>query len=484
MRTIMMLPAWMLLICAFGQAQNNDQAERLLENAVTFMNAGKYKEALADLDTIINSFADTPTASRALLQMGTYYLDVEQNYDKALGYFSQIQSRYAGSEEAPAAFFYKAQIVEDQGQTPAQLEEAVADLIRMSNLYPNNAWRLEANFLFGKLNLRLNDYDLALSHFQRLEFFFNRSKRVPLALLLSAEAAFKRGDAGQAQLILARLQRNFGTSEEAEQAGRLLRSLNRFTQGRYPNLQLDTAFYGATPKQFASPAAVLIDRDNLVGVVDNKGGHFGSLTPGATVPNGTSSRDLRGFTRDRNGRLVLVYKDRIDPLDSTLSFGSLSNNGESLGDIRAAAVDHFGRLFVVDDDVRDMWAFSRDGQHIKSFGLNRPKLVRCYQNEIWVLNNDSDTFTAFNAELDRLPLSGFNNLSDIKDFDFDAFGHLYVLSSKGAVLSIWRRDGTALYSVNLKDGTYPLKTAESVTVDLSGAVYLADRRGGAVYRFQ
>lgn len=483
MRTL----TWMCLFlaaCPFGLAQNNDQAERLLENAVTFLNAGKYKEALADLETIITGYADTPTAPRALLQMGTYFLEVEQDHDKALSYFSQIQTRYASSEEAPAAFFYKAQIVEDRGQSRAQLEEAVADLIRMSNLYPDNAWRREANFLFGKLNLRLNDYDMALSYFQRLEFFFSGSKRVPPALLLSAEAAFKRGNPDQAQLILARLQRGFPNSEHAEKAGRLLRCLSRFTGAAYPALQLDTSFFGATPKQFAGPLAVLVDDTNLVGVVDNKGGRFGSLEPGAQVPNGTNSRDLRGFTRDRNGRMVLVYKDRIDPRDEKLSFGTLSNNGETLKDIRAAGIDTFGRLFVVDDDVRDLWAFSREGRHLKSFGLNRPKLVRCYQNEIWVLNNDGDSFSAFDADMARKPLKGFSNLSDIKDFDFDSFGHLYVLSSRGAVLSIWRRDGTALYSVNLKDGTFPLKQAESVSVDLSGAVYLADRRGGAVYRFQ
>jgi len=37
--------------------------------------------------------------------------------------------------------------------------------------------------------------------------------------------------------------------------------------------------------------------------------------------------------------------------------------------------------------------------------------------------------------------------------------------------------------MDLKGGSFPLKQAQSLAVDSSGAIYLADRRGGAVYRF-
>ncbi|CAM2066799.1 Uncharacterized protein YjiK [Sulfidibacter corallicola] len=464
--------------------QTEDQAERLFDNATTFMSAGKYKEALADLESIINNYGATATAPRALLEIGTYYLDVQQDYVKALDYFSQIQSRYPSSSAAPAAYYYKAQIVEHQGQTPAQLEEAVADLIRMTNLYPDNSWRTEANFLFGKLNLRLNDYDLSLSYFQRLEFFFSKSRFIPRALLLSAKAAYLRGNPRQSELILARLQANFPTSEEADFAGQLMRLLHRFTGDAYPGLQLDQSFYGATPKKFSNPSAVVVDYANLVGIGDSKGAHFVHIGGNGNAPGAVSTRDLVDFCRDRQGNLLLVYKNQILDAQRQVKYASLSGNGTTLRDIRGVAVDAYGRLLVVDDDVKDVWAFSRDGQYLKSFGLNRPRKVRVFEDDIWVLNGDDDTFSRFDANFARRALPGLGQMRDIEDFDFDPFGNLYILSDKGNQLNILTRNGRAVSTVNLKNGTYPLKQAEAIAVDASGAVYLADRRGGAVYRFQ
>lgn len=249
-----------------------DQAELLFENASTFMNAGKYKDALSDLESIIRDYGQTPWASKALLEIGNYYNLNEDNSEKALSYFDKIQSEYPTSDEAPGAYYFKALIMEQQGETVADLESAVANLIRMQNLYPGNPWRANATHLLGKLAFRLDNYNESLKHFQSLEFEHPHTKTLPKTLLMSAKAAWLKGNPKQASLILARLQSLFPNAPESDASQSYLRLMDRFSQGNKV-YELDQPFFGTTPKTYASPTRVCVGTDNLVGVRDQKGAH-------------------------------------------------------------------------------------------------------------------------------------------------------------------------------------------------------------------
>ena len=457
-----------------------EQAERLFDNATTFMNAGKYKEALNDLESLINDYGQTEWAPKALLKVGLYYLESEINYEKALGYFAKIQEAYRESQEAPAAYFYKASIVERQGESRAELESAVADLFRMRSLFPDNAWQNGALFLFGKLALRLENYTESLKHFQNLEFSFPKSEYLPRALLLSAKAAYLQGRPQQAALILARLQGNFPNANESEDAASLLRLLDRFQQGS-PGYQLDPAFYGSSPKIFNSPSRVIVSGSGFVGIRDQRGVHFSSLND-ATLKITLPLKDVVDFCADRDGDILLIYKNRILPRDGAAVFTSLNFSGNVLRDIRSAAVDDFGRLLVIDDDVKSIVVYSKTGAPLTDITTNRPKMVRTYGGNAWILINDGDLLRGFDSAFTPRE-GGPGGLSNIIDYRFDPYGNLYVLSDKGSQVSVFTHQGKNHVTFNLKTGTFPLKQAQAIAVDASGAIYLADRRGGAVYRF-
>jgi len=466
-----------LFLCFPAAAQ--DQAERLYDNAATFMSAGKYKEALTDFESILSGFAATPWAPKALLEIAKYYLDVEGDSANALERFSAIQSRYPQSPEAPAAYYFKARIMEREGDAVETLETAVADLIRMGNLYPGNAWESKAVFLLGKLTLRLGNFEESLKQFQRLEFSHPDSEHLPEAVLLSAKAACLRGQAPQAELMLARLQSKFPNSGQAEFAAKLLRLMSRFSD---PNAEWrpDQTFFGAVPKKYNNPTEILAAPDGKIAIKDSRNAYFEQL--GDRGSSGMiSSRDLVEFALDREGGFLLVYENRIVNRDGGPAYGALNYGGGTVREIDSAAVDAFGRLHVVDGDERDVLVFTDAGEFVKRLGVNRPQLVRCFGDQCWALGSD-DGFRVYDGAL-NLAGNGVSGLDRVEDFCFDWLGNLYVLFDRGNALRIYTRAGELRATFNFRGGGFPLKQADGVAVDGSGAIYLSDRRGGAVYRF-
>lgn len=468
-----------LSIFLFSPPLFQDQAERLFENANTFLTAGKYKEALADFQNIAANYSDTSWAARALLEIGNYYLNIKEEPGSALTYYSRIQREYAHSEVAPAAYFAKAVIVEKEGSSTAELEAAVADLIRMSTLYPNNAWNKSALFLFGKLAMRLKDYETSLSYFQRLEFNYPRSEHLPRALLLGARVAYLMGAPSHAAITLARLQSNFPNSPEARLASAYMSLLDRFT-GSSSKLELDQSFFAARPKAFQHPARVTVNQNELVAIKDQQGAHFASLgssSPPMTVP----SKDIVGFCKDREDQILIVYKNRLANKEGTLPFPALTYQGSPIRDIRSAALDAFGRVFIIDGNERDLLVFSKTGEFLKNFSLGKPQSVRCFAGDIYVLNN-ADSIDRYDSSFAPRE-SGVMGANAVTDFDIDPFGNLYVLSDRGSKVKIYSYGGELKVTANLKSGTFPLKQAQAIGVDAAGAVYLCSRRDGAVYRF-
>lgn len=470
----------LIFIISLLAASPQDQAERLYDNAVTFMNAGKYQEALTDFETITASFSDTPWAPRAMLQMSTYYRDIEGNTSKALELLSSIQKNYATSQEAPAAYYYKAKIAEVEGQDPGALEAATSNLIRMENLFPGNDWASDARFLFASLSLRLDNYSQSLSYFQRLEFAEPNHAALPQALLLSAEAAYLAGQAKEAALILARLQARYPNSDAATIAARHLRLLDRFMSGSF-NLRLDPTFFGGTPKRFSNPTMVHVSPNGRLAVLGNKSVDTANLHRGDDARS-QGKGDIENFGHDRNGQLLIVRENRVQSYDGSRTFSSLTVAGETLRKIRSAAMDDYDRLYVVDADLRDVAAFDRQGQLIKRLGVGRAVLVRSFNGGAAVLDNDGQVLN-FDASLNPAG-TRFSGLSNIEDFCFDPYGNQYVLYDKGNAVAIFDFSGERVLTLNFKTQGFPMKQASGIAVDSSGNLYLSDRRGGAVYRFQ
>jgi len=445
------------------------------------MAAGKYNEALDDYQKILDLDPSSPWAAKALLKIGQYYYEIEQDYEKALIQFGRVQKEHGHDQQsAPAAYYGMAVILDVVAKDHAELEAAVADLMRMNNIYQNNDFEDGGLFLLGKINMRLNEYNRSLSFFQRLEFAHPGSEFVARALLESSRVAYFTGQPKIAALILSRLQSRYPQSEEAKIAEHYHHLLDKFRQQELV-FQLDRSFVGAMPKKYNNPYCVAVSKNELVGILDQKTFHFIHKNPVSGVVAPPSS-DTVGLCLDIDQDLVFVQENRLTDLHGKVLFGGLSFDGKNLRDISDAAVDNLGRLAVIDGDAKDVLVYDRQGNFLTALKINRPKVVRCFQDRVYVVPNNASDVISVNGKLTQktnLP----TGLSQVVDFCFDSFGHMYVLSGKGYVLTIFDREGHRRTTINLKSGGYPLKQAHALAVDRAGAIYLVDRKGGAVYRF-
>lgn len=457
----------------------NDAAERLFFNAQTFMTAGKYQEAMTDLDNVVRLHPQSPWASKALLEIGKYHLETAGDDSQAQATFGRILKEYPSGNEAPAAYYYQALIVDKNGNSPQELEAAIADLIRMENLFPQNPWRNGALFLFGKISMRLGQYDQSLSYFQRLEFNYPQSEFLPDALLYSAKVAYYNGFPKEAIRILTRLQAKFPNMAQSRQAASLLRLMVRFETGIA--YELDRSFFASTPKGFQNPDAIGIGWGGKIGIKDNRG-IVQAFLDGSGISR-APSKDVETFCRDRFGKLLWVFQNRVGGPGGQINFSNLAGSNGPLRSIRGAAVDGYGRLYVLDGTSRDIRAYAANGTGLKNFAISKPKMVRAFEESIWVLNGDSNSFTQIGADFQANTFR-LKGVEDIEDFCFDALGHIYVLHDRGNQVSVFDRDVKPKFNKSLKAGTWPLKKATAIAADASGALYLSDKKSGAVYRFQ
>lgn len=468
-------------VLALYSAQDlNDQAERLFTNAGTFMAAGKYNEALADLQKIVDSYPTTEWADKALLEIGGYYLNVRREPQTALQYYTMIQDDYSASASAPAAYYWKAFILDQTAGDRAGLESAVADLIRMLNLYSDHEWEDGALYLLSRLSMRLRDYGQSLNNAQRLEFRFPTSRFSPPALLHGARVAYLTGRDKEAAVTLGRLQSRYADSPESEIAQHYLHILDKFSQNEL-TYQLDRNFPGAVPKKYKNPVRVGVDAQGVVGILDGNGVHFASNGPAPAVRVG-DARDLEGFSVDPSGALLFVFKDKVTSLDGRPVASGLSVSGETLQKMAYADMDHFRRLYVLDTEIRDVAVFNRNGRHIKTLGVPKARALRCFEDSVWVASAEGTSIIEFGPDLLRVGAVS-SGLVGVEDFAFDPFGNLYVLYDRGERVGIFDRQRNVRAQLNIKGGGFPLKRADAITVDRTGAIYLVDRRGGSVYRF-
>lgn len=467
-----------LFFLPLALAQNDDQAERLFNNAATFMGAGKYNEALADYQRIVDEYPKCLFADKALLEIGHYYLNVVQDAARATSYYERIMSQYASSASAPAAFFAKGSILEASAQLVGDLDAAGADLIRMLNLYPDNAWTDGALFLLGRINAKTGDLPQALGYLQRLEFGYPNSSYTPEALLLAAQLTQRHQGAREAVLLLARLQRNYPGSSQQRRSEALARSLTRFLRAEV-QYTLDSSFIGNAPKRYAAPSRLAAGSDSTIGILESKGVTLVSLK-GAPPSASGSLKDVVDLSRGRDGSLLFVYANRLTQLDGK-PLASLVFNGAPPRKISAAAVDVMGRIYVIDDDSRDVQVFDALGVHQRSLGVQRPKTIAACRNGVAVVPGDASSVLFFDSRWNRAETLA-SGIRDIEQIAFDAMDNLYVLCERGGKVLIGDAAGQLRGSIALKSGSLPLKEADSLAVDDSGALYLADRRGGSVFR--
>ena len=121
-----------------AQETSDQQARRLLEDGRAYQAQGKSKQALDNFNIVVSSFPNTDSVGQALLEIGRYHMEVENDTAKARAAFEQVTKQYARSDAAPGAYYYQGQLTLNRATTPAEIEDALAQFARVETLYPSS----------------------------------------------------------------------------------------------------------------------------------------------------------------------------------------------------------------------------------------------------------------------------------------------------------------------------------------------------------
>jgi len=452
------------------------QAESLFNNAATFMAAGKYQDALTDYQTIVDKYGDSGWADNALLEIGHFYRTTEKNEEEALAFYTKIKDHFPQSESAAAAYYFSSLIREKLALNREELDYAGNDLVRMTVLYPGSEWEADALFLMGKINYRLNHFQLARSYFQQLLLYYPQASFIPESFILRSKIAYLAGQKKLALDILSRMQTKYSFSDKVfNESTELARLIEKMSQAR-ADYTLDRGFPASTPKTYKTPRIVQVDSNGLIGVIDNNGIHF--LAKGQAIPAiQTNQKEAVEFCLTPDGSLALGSKRNV----TLLKEGVSSLAPVAIDELKGVAIDNFGRYYILEARKRDVSLYDRKGTFLAKLDIERIKKIRCRGQELWVLGADGSSLIRYSEDLKNLGAA--ISLNKVKDFCFDSLGNLYVLYEKGAKLVILSREGKKKGEMDFRNGSYPLRLATSIAVDQSGFIYLVDSKGGAIYRF-
>jgi len=126
-----------------------EQARRLLEDGRSARSQGKIKQALDSFGIIVTGFSNTSSIDDALLEIGRTYLEASGETEKARQAFEQVATRYPQGDAAPGAYYYLGRIALDGATNAAELDDALAQFVRLEKVYAGSQWMPRALYGIG-----------------------------------------------------------------------------------------------------------------------------------------------------------------------------------------------------------------------------------------------------------------------------------------------------------------------------------------------
>jgi TolA-binding protein len=236
-----------------------EQARRLLEDGRAARQQGKIKQALDSFNIIVTGFTNTSSVDDALLEIGRTYLESSGDLDKARQAFEQIATRYPQGDAAPGACYFLGWIALARAGTSAELDDALAQLLRVQRVYAGSEWVPRALYATGLVHRKARRYADALEAERRAFLEYPSDPVAPQALFECGHDLALLGRYGEAMEDYQRLRNRFPTSEWAGRALDRIAALYRLFGTAQPALRLDPAFSLAAGKVFDDVPAMIID---------------------------------------------------------------------------------------------------------------------------------------------------------------------------------------------------------------------------------
>lgn len=473
-----------------GQA-SDDLARRQYESGRTFVQNGRFAEALKDFQSVVDSFPQSSYADDALLDVATYHLEVARDYTAAQAAADRLLKDYPASDSAPMAYVLNGRLTVAKSRTPASVDTALASFERVPRLFPSSQAVAAARFYTGETLRQVNRTADALPHLRSVIVEYPRSLWAARAELALAPQMVASGRATQAFGGLQRIREWFPTGPEATTALNFNTILYRLYLRKPSSHVFSGRFIGTEKDRFRDVTGIVVDPSGRV-ALGHKQGVVIFDTTGAVVRTFPAA-DPSAFYMD--GERIVVIRDGVllpekaAPIAITVTSGT---QPRQLEEIPAVITLNGGDRLVIDRKAKTVIRVSGAGKYLSSFAtVNAERLARNELDEVAMIDRDSKSIVVADRDgkiVSRIPAKGTGyQFDDLADLAFDGLGHLYVLDGRKAVIHVFGPGpkhpllGT-IASTGREAGA--LQKPRALALDGAGRLYVFDESSQRIQVYQ
>ena len=474
----------------FAAQGSEDLARRQYDSGISFVQNGRYAEAIKDFQAVVDSFPQSTVADDALLQMALYHLEVGRDATAAQAAVDKLLKDYPASDSAPMGYVVTGRLTMAKSRTAADVDAALASFERVPRLFPSSPAVAAARYYAGDtLRLARRGED-ALGHFRRIELEYPQSIWAARADLASAVNLVATDRAPQAFARLQRIRQQFPGTPEATAALNYNTILYRLYV-RKPAYRFSGRFIGGAADRFRDVTGVAIDDTGrvLIGhkqgvsVFDAKG------TAVKTIPGLEPS----AFFVDGRDRVVMVRRDTLIPDGAppiTINVPVPGRMARQPEEIPAVITLGGGDRLIVDRKAKTVVRVTSAGKFVSNFAaIDVERLARNDVDDVAMIDRSNKSIAIADRDgkiLGRIPAKGPNyQLDDPSDVAFDVLGHLYVLDGNRAAIHVFGPKNQLITTITVP-GKEPgaLQKPKALAIDAAGRLLVFDESSQRIQVYQ
>lgn len=482
------LPVTILLCFSAVLFTADDPAKGHYESALFFLKDQKYQQALDDLNFITKSFPQSSYADDALLQLGVYYLEKENQLDQALGYFRQIKDGYTKSNSAPAAYYYIG-VISLSRRGPSDLDEAYANFERVTRVFPSSEWVDESLVGAGNALKLKGEFDTAYEEFSKVKVRFADSPLAPRAQFEMGLCSLYSEAFIEAAYNFQQLIDQFPNSDLALPA----REMNTLIYRLYVAPVSDKKpyapdnSYAGTLYELDNPSGIAIDSKGQLYLSDKDKKSVYLFDPAGKIANTTTMIAPRSVSLNDRDHLIVATETgiSIDGKTSTFTFQK-DGKPQPLLEFLSAAMDSTGQIYVVSEKSRGILVYDQNREQITTSPFTQTereyqKIVVNSRNQVYAMDRQRKQIIVFGSDGKALfglgPTGKGYSFDRIEDFAVDRANHIYALVKNPRGVIIFSPSGNLLRFIpsDKKTGTLSFEDAKLIAVGPSGAIFVLDK---------
>ena len=460
---------------------SEDLARRQYDSGMTFVQNGRYSEALKDFQAIVDSFGKTAVADDALLQIALHHLDIAGDQVAAQAATDRLLKEYPASDSAPMAYVLVGRLTIARSQAAADVDAALASFDRVPRLFPASPAVAAARYFSGETMRIVGRNDDAQQQFRRVTLEYPQSTWAARASLAAAANLVATERATQAFARLQRIRQQFPGTVEAAMALNYNTILHRLYLRKPAPYAFSGRFIGGEKDRF---------RDVFGLVVDPGGRILLGHKQGVAVfdPKGTLTRNLAAvepsavFVEGRD-RIVIARRTMLVPdggAPVTIQVPVPGRVPREVEEIPAAITLSGGDRLLVDRKTKAVIRVSQAGKFVSTFAtVDAEKIARNSFDDVAIIDRDSKGIVIINRDgknLSKIPAKGPTyQFEDPSDIAYDALGHLYILDSRRATIHVFNPKNRLVASITVPGKTPgAMQRPRAMALDGAGRIYVFD----------